>query len=88
MVSTAGYGDQINTENRCISVGRGGGGCFDHEFIEKKRSEKTNLTSGDDRNSVPSLGPRLSSSFSSLAYEKRTASDEKLDESLGPRLAG
>ena len=31
-----------------------------------------------------SLGPRLSSSFSSLAL--RIASDEKLDESLGPRL--
>ena len=33
---------------------------------------------------ITSLGPRLSSSFSSLVY--RTASDEKLDESLGPRL--
>ena len=31
-----------------------------------------------------SLGPRLSSSFSSLF---RTASAEKLDESLGPRLS-
>ena len=30
---------------------------------------------------ILSLGPRLSSSFSSLAV-----SDEKLDESLGPRL--
>ena len=32
---------------------------------------------------VCSLGPRLSSSFSSLAVRK---SDEKLDESPGPRL--
>ena len=36
-----------------------------------------------------SLGPRLSSSFSLLAVRKSctcTASDEMLDESLGPRL--
>ena len=33
---------------------------------------------------IPSLEPRLSSSYSSLAF--RTVSGEKLDESLGSRL--
>ena len=38
--------------------------------------------------STDSLEPRLSSSFSSLAVSAfRTASDEKLDESLGSRLS-